>query len=187
MVFDSGYSDLPRNITPKFNIPDIPSPGSLIDAGNAADLITGHPLCNKNLLKDIDGIMSLSTMPSLPNVEDFLSASGISSIPEKLDPEAMFSGIPTLSELPEMLGIPNIDEIDWEKEAMAAADDILHALNIPNPLDDLCAKVQGLGADAQDLLGQIPDLSPNINAQMPNIDVPKFTDIVDIPDVGDIF
>ena len=187
MVFDSGYSDLPRNITPKFPIPDIPSADSIINAGNAADLITGHPLCNKNLLKDIDGVMSLSTMPSLPNLEDFLGASGLSSVPEKLDPAGMFNGIPTFSGLPEMLGIPDIDEIDWEKEAMAAADDVLNALNIPNPLDDLCAQVQGAGADIQEQLRKLPDLSPNINAQMPNIDVPKFTDVVDIPDVSDIF
>ena len=187
MVFDSGYSDLPRNITPKFDLPDIPSADSIINASRAADVITGNPLCDKNLLKDIDGIMSLSTMPSLPNVEDILSASGLNNIGESLDPEAMFSGIPTLSELPEMLGIPNIDEIDWEKEAMALADDALAALNIENPLADLCAQVQGAGADAQDLLGQIPDPSPNINAQMPNIDVPKFTDVVDIPEVGDLF
>tara|TARA_Y100000593_G_C4291970_1_gene328707 strand:- start:1335 stop:1898 length:564 start_codon:yes stop_codon:yes gene_type:complete len=187
MVFDSGYSELPRSITPKFDIPDIPTADSILNASNVAQQFTKHPLCDKNLLKDIDGVMSMSTMPSLPNVEDILSASGLASIPEKLDPEAMFSGIPTLTKLPEMLGIPNIDEIDWEKEAMAAADDVLNQLNISNPLDDLCAQIQGAGADAQDLLGKVPDLSPNINAQMPNIDVPKFTDIVDIPEVGDIF
>jgi len=185
MVFESGYSDLPRNITPKFPSPDIPHPDSVIRATNAADLITEHPLCNENLLKDIDGVMSLSSMPSLPNLESLLSASGLSSLPGKLDPESMFSGIPTFTGLMEMAGIPNIDDIDWKKEAMAAADDILHQLNIPNPLADLCAKVQGMGADAQDLLKQIPDPSPDLVG--PNIDVPKFTDIVDIPEVGDIF
>ncbi len=191
MVFDSGYSDLPRSITPKFDIPDTPALGSLVDLGAGANLITGsfgggNPLCDKNLLKDIDGVMSLSTMPSLPNVEDILSATGISSIPEKLDPEAMFSGIPTLTKLPEMLGLPNIDEIDWEKEAMAAADDVLNQLNIGNPLDDLCASIDEVAAGGDSLINQIPDLSPNINNQMPNIEIPKFTDVADIPEIGDL-
>ena len=176
------------NITPRFPVADIPHPSSIISAQAASNLIIGHPLCDKNLLKDTDGIASLSTMPSLPNLEDFLGASGLSSVPEKLDPEAMFSGIPTFSGLPEMFGIPDINDIDWEKEAKAAADDVLNKLNISNPLDDLCAQVQGAGADLDEQLGKIPDISGrDINEQIPNIDIPKFTDIVDVPEVGDIF
>jgi hypothetical protein len=99
----------------------------------------------------------------------------------------MFAGIPTLTELPAMFGIPNIDEIDWENEAKAAADDVLNQLNISNPLDDLCAQLQEGAGSLDSLTGQIPDLSPNINNMMPNIDVPKFTDIADIPEIGDLF
>ena len=190
--FDSGYSKIPGNITPKFPIPDTPTVGSLVDIGAGANLITGsfgggHPLCDKNLLKDIDGVMSMSTMPSLPDLDAVLSATGLNNIAEKLDPDAMFSGIPTLTELPAMFGIPNIDEIDWENEAKAAADDVLSQLNISNPLDDLCAQLQEGARSADGLINQIPDPSPNINNMMPNIDLPKFNDIVDIPEVGDLF
>ena len=185
MVFESGYSDLPDSITPKFDLPDTPSLDSLVDLGAGASVITGslgggNPLCDKNLLKDIDGVMSLSTMPSVPNIEDILSASGLSSIPEKLDPEAMFAGIPTLTKLPQILGLPN-----WEKEAMAAADDVLNKLNIANPLDDLCAKIDEFAAEGDSLINQLPDPSPNINKDMPTFEIPKFTDVVDIPEVDD--
>ena len=193
MVFDSGYSNLPRNITPKFNVPDIPAPDAIVNLSGATDLITQNPLCDKNLLKGVDGLAALSTAPSLPNVEDILGASGLNNIGELLDPEAMFSGIPTLTELPQMLGLPNIEEIDWAAEAKAPADDTLKALNIENPLADICNQISGAGADADDLLSSAVDagLDTNplrdINRQMPNIDVPKYTDIVDIPEVGDLF
>ena len=188
----SGYSDIPGSFTPKFDVPDIPSAASVVNATNAAQVITKHPLCDKNLLKDIDGLASLASLPSLPNIEDVLSASGIPDIPEKLDPKAMFTGVPEFTGLQSMPGIPDsimdkITSLDFKKEAMGLADDVLNQLNISNPLDDLCSQVQGAGADAQDLLKQIPDPSPNINAQMPNIDIPKFTDIVDVPEVGDLF
>ena len=197
MVFDSGYSDLPRNITPKFDVPDIPSADSLIDIGAGANLLTGaqgggHPLCDKNLLKDVDGVMSLASLPSLPNLEQVLSATGIPDIPEKLDPKAMFTGVPEFTGLQDLPGIPDqvadkISNIDFKKEAKALADDVLNQLNISNPLDDLCAKVTDAAANADSLINQIPDPSPNINAQMPNIDIPKFTNVVDIPEVGDLF
>ena len=111
MVFDSGYSDLPRNITPKFDVPDIPSADSLIDIGAGANLLTGsfgggHPLCDKNLLKDVDGVMSLASLPSLPNLEQVLSATGIPDIPEKLDPKAMFTGVPEFTGLQDLPGLP---------------------------------------------------------------------------------
>ena len=193
MVFDAGYSNLQRNITPKFNVPDIPAPDAIVNLSGATDLITQNPLCDKNLLKGVDGLAALSTAPSLPNVEDILGASGLNNIGELLDPEAMFSGIPTLTELPQMLGLPNIEEIDWAAEAKALADDTLKALNIENPLADICNQISGAGADADDLLSSAVDagLDTNplrdINRQMPNIDVPKYTDIVDIPEVGDLF
>ena len=197
MVFESGYSDLPRNITPKFDVPDIPSADSLIDIGAGANLLTGaqgggHPLCDKNLLKDVDGVASLASLPSLPNLEDVLNATGIPQIPEKLDPKAMFTGVPEFTGLQDLPGIPDqvadkISNIDFKKEAKALADDVLNKLNISNPLDDLCAKVTDAAAGADSLINQIPDPSPNINNQMPNIDIPKFTDVVDIPEVGDIF
>ncbi len=192
MVFDSGYSDLPRNLTPKFDVPDIPTADSIINLGNAAGVVTSHPLCDKNLLKDIDGVASLASLPSVPNLEDVLNASGIPQIPDKLDPKAMFTGVPEFTGLQDIPGIPDsfadkLTNIDFKNEAKALADDVLNQLNISNPLDDLCSQVQGAGADLQDQLGTLPDLSPNINNQMPNIDIPKFTDVVDIPEVGDLF
>jgi len=192
MVFDSGYSDLPRNITPKFDVPDIPTADSIINLGNAAGVVTSPPLCDKNLLKDIDGVASLASLPSVPNLEDVLNASGIPQIPEKLDPKSMFTGVPEFTGLQDIPGIPDsvadkLTNIDFKNEAKALADDVLNQLNISNPLDDLCSQVQGGGADLQDQLGTLPDLSPNINNQMPNIDIPKFTDVADIPEVGDLF
>jgi hypothetical protein len=187
-LFDSGYSELPRSITPKFDhlAPKIPELTSNISASGVSNLITRHPLCDENLLKDIDGLASMSSLPSIPNLEDVLSASGLSGIPKKLDPKAMFNGVPEFTGLQDILGIPDLDDIDYEKEAKALADDVLSQLNITNPLADLCGQVQGAGADLQDQLSQT-EINKGVNNLMPNIDVPKFTDIVDIPEVGDLF
>ena len=185
-----------ESFTPKFDVPDVPTLGSITDISAGANLITGdygpgHPLCDKNLLKDVDGIASLASLPSLPNLEDVLNATGIPEIPEKLDPKSMFTGVPEFTGLQDLPGIPDriadkISNIDIKKEAKALANDVLNKLNISNPLDDLCAKVSDAADSADSLIGQIPE-GPRINNQMPNISIPKFTDIVDVPEVGDLF
>ena len=173
MVFDSGYSELPRNITPKVNLPNIPDPSAIIDLSSASDVITRHPLCDENLLKDIDGLASIASMPSTPQLDQILSASGLSDISKKLDPKAMFSGVPEFTGLISMPGIP--DKIDFKKEAKALASDVLKKLDIDNPLSELCGQIQGFGGDAQDELGKI-NIIPDINSNMPNIDTPNIID-----------
>jgi hypothetical protein len=178
-----------ESFTPKFKVPKIPDPVGLINVPSAGSLITKHPLCDQNLLKDVDGIASLASLPSVPNLEEILSASGIPEIPEKLDPKAMFNGVPEFTGLQQMTGIPDrimdkINNIDFKEEAKAMANDVLDKLNITNPFDDLCGQVTELAADTQ---GQISKIDfPDIN-NVPPVSIPKFSDVVDIPEVGDLF
>tara|TARA_Y100001963_G_scaffold37117_2_gene51921 strand:+ start:7922 stop:8473 length:552 start_codon:yes stop_codon:yes gene_type:complete len=177
-----------ESFTPKFKTPKVPDPAGLVNLPSAGSLITSHPLCDKNLLKDVDGIASIASLPSLPNLEEVLSASGIPEIPEKLDPKAMFNGVPEFTGLQDMAGIPDqimdkVNNLDFKEEAKALANDVLSKLNISNPLDDLCGQVTEVAQDAQDQISLID--FPDINNRPP-VSIPKFTDVVDIPEVGDI-
>ena len=184
MVFRSGYNPLPSGITPKFpDLIKIDHPSAVVQAAGAGRLLQRNPLCDKNLLKGIDGVASIpGAVSDFPGIKDVIAGTGVFNLfPE--DPIAQFTGIPEFTALasPEgilrALGLPT--EIDPEQIIKAAVDDILNALDIENPLAELCEEITefGEGID-QSISTEIPTL-PNINSLVPDVDFPKFSQITD--------
>ena len=199
MVFKSGYDPFPDRIQPQLPDFKIKNITGAVSVPSAVSSVTRNPLCDKNILKGVDGIASL------PDAAEALGASltGIVSDNPLVDEdgnfkiappsfEDMFNGLPDITSLadPEFilqsLGLPT--EIDPEQLVTAAVDDVLKQLNIENPLAELCKKADALAQDAQQgLLENTPTL-PNINSLIPNAELPKFSKVTDnIPEVGDLF
>ena len=198
MVFKSGYDPFPDKLRPQFPDFKIKNITGAISLPSAASKITRNPLCNKNILKGVDGIASLpdaaeSLGKSLGEVASDLSLfdeDGNKKIPAPSF-EDMFSGLPEITELAnpefilESLGLPT--EIDPEQVVTAAADDVLRQLDIDNSLAELCKEVDQAAQDAQQtLLTQTPTL-PNINSLIPTTELPSFGAITDrIPRAEDL-
>ena len=199
MVFKSGYDPFPDRIRPQFPDFKIKNVTGIVSVPGAASSVTRNPLCNKNILKGVDGIASH------PDAAEALGGSltGIVSDNPLVDEDGnfkiappsfddMFSGLPEITELAspefilESLGLPT--EIDPEQVVTAAADDVLRQLDIDNPLAELCKEVDQAAQDAQQtLLTQTPTL-PNINSVIPTAELPSFGNVTDkIPRAEDLF
>ena len=192
MVFKSGYDPFPDRIQPQLPEFKIKNITGSVSVPSAVSSVTRNPLCDKNILKGIDGIASLpDAAEALGSSLKGLASGGAFEIsPPSF--EDMFNGLPEITSLadPEFilqsLGLPT--EIDPEQLAKAAVDDVLKQLNIENPLAELCKKADSLAQDAQQsLLKNTPTL-PNINSLVPPVELPKFSNVTDkIPEVGDLF
>lgn len=199
MVFKSGYDPFPDRIQPQ--LPDfrIKNPTGDISIPSAVSSVTRNPLCDKNILKGIDGVASLpesaealgSSLTGIVEDNPLVDEDGKFKIaPPSF--EDMFTGLPDITSLsdPEFilqsLGLPT--EIDPEQVAKAAVDDVLRQLNIENPLAELCKQADALAQEAQQgILENTPTL-PNINSLIPPVELPKFSKVTDnIPEVGDLF
>ena len=199
MVFKSGYDPFPDKLRPQFPDFKIKNITGAISLPSAASKITRNPLCNKNILKGVDGIASLPDAAESLGKSLGQVASDLPLFDEdgnfKISPpsfEDMFSGLPEITELAspefilESLGLPT--EIDPEQVVTAAADDVLRQLDIDNPLAELCKEVDQAAQDAQQtLLTQTPTL-PNINSVIPTAELPSFGKVTDkIPRAEDLF
>jgi len=155
------------------SLPDLSLPGGV---GDFAQNLPSNPLCDENLFKDIDGIASLGSLPSIPNLESVLS-NPISDIPVP-NPDVMFSGVPEFTGLVDLPGLPEVDLDCVEGIFKEAANALLRELGIENPLSDLCGQLGGGLDDLGDALGGIKDSVPKV----PSINIP------DVPcvDGGDI-
>jgi|TARA_Y100000310_G_scaffold328709_1_gene397277 hypothetical protein len=216
--FTSGISDSVQDMIP--DIPEmsefIPDGGGLIpdiggcaadvvdglipDVGGIGNLLSSNPLCNQNLFKDIDGIAALGSLPSLPNIESVISASGALDIAKKLDPKVMFSGIPEFSGLISLPKIPEPSLEEVEKAAKKHANEILGSFNVDNPLATLCGFNIPAPPDLQSLTDGIDiglgDIADQIGVDLPDLGglMPKIPGLdcivksVETPDIniGDI-
>jgi len=179
--------------------------GMIPDIGEISGLLSSNPLCNENLFKDIDGLASLGSLPSIPNMEQVISSLGVPpDIGKLLDPEVMFSGIPEFSGLIKLPSIPEPPSLE-EVEAMAKsfADSVLSAVDIGNPLADLCnfkiptiPEVPDFQGIAEGMFGNIGDFGlgdvpgalgvdiPDVGGLMPDIPgLDCITDSISLPDI----
>ena len=192
MVFKSGYDPFPDRIQPQLPDFKIKNITGAVSVPSAVSSVTRNPLCDKNILKGVDGIASLPDSAEAlgSSLKGLASGGGFDISPPSF--EDMFTGLPDITSLadPEFilqsLGLPT--EIDPEQLITAAADDVLKQLNIENPLAELCKQADSLAQDAQQsLLNNTPTL-PNINSLIPPAELPKFSNVTDkIPEVGDLF
>jgi hypothetical protein len=179
---------------------ELPSGGSLPDLslpsgiGDFAQNLPSNPLCDENLFKDIDGILSLGSLPSIPNLESVLS-NQISDVPVP-NPDVMFSGVPEFTGLVDLPGLPEVDLDCVEGLFKDAANALLREIGIENPLSDLCGQLGGglgdLGDAVQGIKNAVPEI-PGINIPdvpcvgggdlgLPNINPSS----IDIPDISDL-
>jgi hypothetical protein len=163
--------------------------GLIPDLGGIGGLLSGNPLCDENLFKDIDGLASLGSLPSVPDIDSIIAASGIPDLAKKLDPEVMFSGIPEFSGLIKMPKIPEVSLAEVEAAAKNFANDVLGSLNIDNPLADLCqfklpaiptipdvgGMIDGMVGDLMnvslgDIGGELGGMIPDVGGMLPDVD-----------------
>jgi len=192
MVFKSGYDPFPDQIRPQFPDFKIKNVTGAVSLPGAASTVTRNPLCDKNILKGVDGIASLPDAAEAlgSSLKDLATGSIDSVQPPSF--EDMFTGLPEITSLadPEFilqsLGLPT--EIDPEQLAKAAVDDVLKQLDIENPLAELCKKVDSLAQDAQQSLLENTPTLPNINSVIPTTELPSFGAVTDkIPKAEDLF
>jgi hypothetical protein len=166
-------------------------PGGIGGIGDFAQNLPRNPLCDENLFKDIDGIASLGSLPSIPNLESILS-NPISDVPIP-NPDVMFSGIPEFTGLVDLPGLPEVDLDCVEGLFRDAANKLLRALDIENPLSKLCGQ---LGEGLEGFKSGVPKLPEIPSINIPDIPCVSGLDFglpnvnptsIDIPDISDLF